>query len=144
MIIFRKIFLNPVFSGEFPGVVTLLTLSILFLISNFFYLVILDPYSNKTFYLIAELAFWSLSLVTLFGLLYFFSSEQSDAFLAGSFRYDKNIFKNFIKVSLAVSVIYILGVFWLGALIGWDKPILSLGIKPFLLAELFKVIIVTF
>ncbi len=85
LIIFRKIFLNPVFSGEFPGVVTLLTLSILFLISNFFYLVILDPYGNKTFYLIAELAFWSLSLVTLFGLLYFFSSEQSDAFLAGSF-----------------------------------------------------------
>jgi biotin transport system substrate-specific component len=34
-----------------------------------------------------------------------------------------------------------LGLIWLGTLIGWDKPIFTLGAKPFLLAELFKVII---
>ncbi len=28
---------------------------------------------------------------------------------------------------------------WLGILIGWDKPIFSLGAKPFLLAELLKI-----
>ena len=28
---------------------------------------------------------------------------------------------------------------WLGTLIGWDKPIINLGVKPFLLAELFKI-----
>jgi biotin transport system substrate-specific component len=28
---------------------------------------------------------------------------------------------------------------WLGTLIGWDKPIFDLGVKPFLLAEIFKI-----
>ena len=32
----------------------------------------------------------------------------------------------------------------LGSLIGWDKPIFELGAKPFLLAELFKILILTF
>ena len=30
---------------------------------------------------------------------------------------------------------------WLGSLIGWDKPIFKLGAQPFLLAELFKVVL---
>ena len=33
---------------------------------------------------------------------------------------------------------------WLGNLIGWDKPIFQLGAQPFLLAELFKILIATF
>ena len=45
------------------------------------------------------------------------------------------------KLVIATSTIYILGLIWLGTLIGWDKPIFSLGAKPFLLAELFKIII---
>ena len=36
-------------------------------------------------------------------------------------------------------MIYIPGVLWLGFLIGWEKPILQLGVIPFLLAELFKI-----
>ena len=32
---------------------------------------------------------------------------------------------------------------WLGTLIGWDKPIFELGAQPFLLAELFKILIAT-
>ena len=32
---------------------------------------------------------------------------------------------------------------WLGTLIGWEKPIFELGAKPFLLAELFKILLVT-
>ena len=43
----------------------------------------------------------------------------------------------------SVSIIYILGVIWLGNLIGWDKPILQLGVTPFLLAELFKICLLT-
>ena len=39
--------------------------------------------------------------------------------------------------------IYILGLFWLGLLIGWDKPIFKLGAQPFLLAELFKLVLLT-
>ena len=64
-------------------------------------------------------------------------------FLAGYFNFNKNILNNFIKLFLSVSTIYILGVFWLGNLIGWDKPILQLGVTPFLLAELFKIIILS-
>ena len=58
--------------------------------------------------------------------------------LCGILKFDKNIIFNFLKLVLSVSIIYILGVTWLGMLIGWDKPIVDLGVTPFLLAELFK------
>ena len=45
------------------------------------------------------------------------------------------------KLIIATSTIYILGLIWLGTLIGLDKPIFSLGAKPFLLAEIFKIMI---
>ena len=64
-------------------------------------------------------------------------------FLAGYFNFKGNILNNFFKLLISVSTIYILGVFWLGSLIGWDKPIIQLGVTPFLLAELFKITILT-
>jgi|TARA_B100001250_G_scaffold380857_1_gene372654 biotin transport system substrate-specific component len=66
------------------------------------------------------------------------------AFLAGKFNFDNNLIKNFLKLTFATSFIYILGMFWLGTLIGWDKPIFKLGAQPFLLAELFKILLATF
>ena len=66
------------------------------------------------------------------------------SFLAGFLKYNSNFFLTFIKLLLSTSIIYILGVFWLGNLIGWDKPILQLGVYPFLLAELFKILLLTF
>ena len=33
---------------------------------------------------------------------------------------------------------------WLGILIGWEKPIFKLGAQPFLLAELFKILLLLF
>ena len=65
-------------------------------------------------------------------------------YISGKFNYDSNIIKNFLKLLLATSFIYILGMTWLGNLIGWDKPIFQLGAQPFLLAELFKILIATF
>tara|TARA_Y100000996_G_scaffold403831_1_gene377223 strand:+ start:453 stop:1004 length:552 start_codon:yes stop_codon:yes gene_type:complete len=65
-------------------------------------------------------------------------------FFAGKFNFDKNLIKNFLKLTFATSFIYILGMLWLGGLIGWDKPIFKLGAQPFLLAELFKILLVTF
>ena len=62
----------------------------------------------------------------------------------GKFNYDNNIIFNFFKLVFATSFIYILGMLWLGTLIGWDKPIFKLGAQPFLLAELFKISIATF
>ena len=64
-------------------------------------------------------------------------------YISGKFNYDNNLIKNFLKLMLATSLIYILGMSWLGSLIGWDKPIFQLGAQPFLLAELFKILIVT-
>ena len=64
-------------------------------------------------------------------------------FLAGKFNYKTNLFKNFLKLTFATSFIYILGMLWLGGLIGWDKPIFKLGAQPFLLAELFKILLAT-
>ena len=66
------------------------------------------------------------------------------SFLAGFLKYNSNFFLTFIKLLLSTSIIYILGVLWLGNLIGWDKPILQLGVYPFLLAELFKILLLTF
>ena len=65
-------------------------------------------------------------------------------YFAGKFNYDKNVIKNFVKITFATSFIYLLGMAWLGNLIGWEKPIFKLGAQPFLLAELFKILIVTF
>ncbi len=64
-------------------------------------------------------------------------------YLAGIFKYTNNFFKNLIKLIFSVSFIYLLGMIWLGSLIGWDKPIFKLGAQPFLLAELFKVVLLT-
>ena len=65
-------------------------------------------------------------------------------FLTGKFNYNKNLITNFLKLTFATSFIYLLGMVWLGSLIGWDKPIFKLGAQPFLLAELFKILIATF
>mgnify|MGYP001444295301 CR=1 FL=1 len=64
-------------------------------------------------------------------------------FLAGYFKFEGNLLNSFIKLLISVSTIYVLGIFWLGSLIGWDKPIIQLGVTPFLLAEMFKIIILT-
>ena len=64
-------------------------------------------------------------------------------FFAGYLNLKNNIFIIFGKLIFSVSTIYLFGVLWLGILIGWDKPILELGVMPFLLAELFKVCLLT-
>ena len=65
-------------------------------------------------------------------------------YISGKFIYDSNLIKNFLKLLVATSFIYFLGMAWLGNLIGWDKPIFQLGAQPFLLAELLKILIATF
>ena len=65
-------------------------------------------------------------------------------YFAGFFNFNKNLFIKFLQLIFSVSFIYILGIFWLGNLIGWEKPLFQLGVQPFLLAELFKILIVLF
>ena len=66
------------------------------------------------------------------------------SFFAGYLNFRTNIFVIFLKLIFSVSFIYIFGIIWLGTLIGWDKPIIQLGVTPFLIAELLKILIATF
>ena len=82
------------------------------------------------------------------GLIYFTGPTMGYliGFLTASYLASKiNSKDNFLlvlaKLTVATSTIYLLGLLWLGTLIGWDKPIFALGAKPFLLAELFKVVL---
>lgn len=38
-------------------------------------------------------------------------------------------------------IVYIPGLLWLGALLGWDKPILAWGLYPFLLPDAVKIVL---
>ena len=82
------------------------------------------------------------------GLLYFTGPTMgyligflTACYLASMIKFEDGFFVVLGKLILATSTIYILGLLWLGTLIGWDKPILALGAKPFLLAEIFKIAI---
>ena len=82
------------------------------------------------------------------GLIYFTGPTMGYliGFLTASYLASKiNNSDNFIlvltKLIVATTTIYILGLLWLGTLIGWDKPIFALGAKPFLLAETFKILL---
>ena len=84
------------------------------------------------------------------GLIYFMGPTMGyligflfATFIAGYLNFKTNIFFIFTKLILSVSIIYIIGILWLGNLIGWDKPLLQLGVTPFLLAELFKISLLT-
>jgi len=61
-------------------------------------------------------------------------------FLAGFFKFENAFFKNFLKLVLSVSFIYLFGMLWLSKFTGWEKAFL-LGAQPFILAELFKILI---
>ena len=65
------------------------------------------------------------------------------SYLASRINSKDNFLIVLTKLIIATSVIYILGLLWLGTLIGWDKPIFDLGAKPFLLAEIFKILLLT-
>ena len=64
-------------------------------------------------------------------------------FFASFIKNNDNYLVIFLKLILSVSAIYILGILWLGTLIGWDKPIFELGVMPFLIAEIFKIMLLT-
>ena len=68
----------------------------------------------------------------------------SASFLSSFIKISDNYFIIFIKLILSVSTIYIFGVLWLGMLLGWEKPIIQLGVVPFLYAEFFKILLLTF
>ena len=134
----------------YPVPMTMQTFVVLFLGMSFGYKVGLATVSLYLLEGIIGLPVFSNSPEKGVGLVYFTGPTMGyligfliATFLAGYFKFEGNLLNSFIKLLISVSTIYILGVFWLGSLIGWDKPIIQLGVTPFLLAELFKIIILT-
>ena len=84
------------------------------------------------------------------GLIYFTGPTMGYLFgffvacyLASFVKVKDHYLKIFTKLIISTSSIYILGVLWLGILLGWDKPIFEMGVKPFLLAEMTKIALLT-
>ena len=134
----------------YPVPMTMQTFVVLFLGMSFGYKIGLATVSLYLIEGIIGLPVFSNSPEKGVGLVYFTGPTMGyligfliATFLAGYFKFEGNLLNSFIKLLISVSTIYILGVFWLGSLIGWDKPIIQLGVTPFLLAEIFKIIILT-
>ena len=134
----------------YPVPMTMQTFVVLFLGISFGYKIGLATVSLYLLEGIAGLPVFSNSPERGVGLVYFMGPTMgyligflSACFLASFIKSQDNYFLIFIKLILSVSTIYILGVMWLGTLIGWDKPIIQLGVIPFLLAEIFKIALLT-
>ena len=130
----------------YPVPMTMQTFVVLFLGISFGYKIGLATVSLYLLEGIAGLPVFSNSPERGVGLVYFTGPTMgyligflSACFFASLIKSKDNYFLIFIKLILSVSTIYILGVLWLGTLIGWDKPIIQLGVMPFLLAEIFKI-----
>ena len=135
----------------YPVPMTMQTFVVLFLGMCFGYKIALTTVGLYLLEGIAGLPVFSNSPERGIGLTYFTGPTMgylvgflSASFFASFVKVDDNYLTIFTKLTLSVSTIYILGVMWLGALIGWDKPIFEMGVLPFLVAEVFKIALLTF
>ena len=55
--------------------------------------------------------------------------------------WDRNLSTTALAMLIGTVLIYIPGVLWLGMVLGWDKPILSWGLTPFLAGDALKLVI---
>jgi len=134
----------------YPVPMTMQTFVVLFLGISFGYKISLATVSLYLIEGIAGFPVFSNSPERGIGLVYFTGPTMgyligflSACVLASLVKKNDNYFIIFLKLTLSVSTIYILGVLWLGTLIGWNKPIFELGVAPFLLAEIFKISLLT-
>ena len=134
----------------YPVPMTMQTFMVLFLGISFGYKIALATVGLYLLEGILGLPVFSNSPERGIGLAYFTGPTMgylmgflSACFLSSFIKLQDNYFIIFIKLILSVSTIYILGVLWLGTIIGWEKPIIELGVMPFLLAEIFKISLLT-
>ena len=134
----------------YPVPMTMQTFVVLFLGIAFGYKIGLASVAVYLFEGILGIPVFSNSPEKGIGLVYFTGPTMgyligflTACFLASFVKLNDNYFLIFIKLILSVSTIYIFGILWLGTLIGWDKPIIELGVMPFLLAEIFKIALLT-
>jgi biotin transport system substrate-specific component len=132
----------------YPVPMTMQTFVVLFLGISLGYKISLATVGLYLFEGIVGLPVFSNSPEKGVGLLYFTGPTMgyligflTACFFASMIKFEDNILVVLIKLIIATSTIYILGLLWLGTLIGWDKPIFALGAKPFLIAEIFKIAI---
>ena len=134
----------------YPVPMTMQTFVVLFLGISFGYKIAIATVGLYLIEGIAGIPVFSNSPERGVGLTYFTGPTMgyligfiSACFLASFITTNDNYFLIFSKLILSVSTIYILGVIWLGILIGWEKPLIELGVKPFLLAEIAKILLLT-
>jgi biotin transport system substrate-specific component len=134
----------------YPVPMTMQTFVVLLLGLSFGYKIGLSAVSLYLLEGIAGLPVFSNSPERGIGLVYFTGPTMgyligflSACYLASFIKLNDSFFVILTKLTLSVSTIYILGVIWLGFLIGWEKPIFSLGVAPFLLAETFKILLLS-
>lgn len=69
------------------------------------------------------------------------------AFVVGGFAdlgWDRRALPAVAALLLGNALIYVPGLLWLGVVVGWDKPILELGLLPFLPGDALKIALVAF
>ena len=134
----------------YPVPMTMQTFVVLFLGLSFGYKIGLATVSLYLIEGIIGLPVFSNSPERGIGLVYFTGPTMGylvgflfACLLASFVKIKDNYVMIFLKLILSVSTIYILGILWLGVIIGWDKPLIELGVKPFLLPEIFKITLLT-
>ena len=134
----------------YPVPMTMQTFVVLFLGISFGYKIAVATIGLYLIEGIAGIPVFSNSPERGVGLVYFTGPTMgylvgfiSACFLASFLKKEDNYSLIFIKLILSVSTIYILGITWLGIIIGWEKPLIQLGVTPFLLAEVTKILLLT-
>ncbi|MDC3257546.1 biotin transporter BioY [Candidatus Pelagibacter sp.] len=134
----------------YPVPMTMQTFVVLFLGLSFGYKIGLATVGLYLLEGIAGLPVFSNSPEKGVGLIYFTGPTMGyllgflvASFLSAFINTKDNFLIIFLKLLMSVSTIYIFGILWLGTLIGWDKPIIQLGVAPFLLAEFLKITLLT-
>ncbi len=55
--------------------------------------------------------------------------------------WDRSVLTTLAAMLIGNAIIYLPGLLWLGAIVGWDKPVLQWGMTPFLLGDATKVVL---
>jgi biotin transport system substrate-specific component len=72
------------------------------------------------------------------GFLIGFVAQAFVAGLLAGAKWDRTPVKALLAALIAAAAIYPTGLLWLGVVIGFDKPVLELGLYPFVLGDLVK------
>lgn len=57
----------------------------------------------------------------------------------GERGWDRRVTTTLAAMVIGTTIIFLFGTVWLGTVIGWDKPVIELGVTPFLPGAVFKI-----